>query len=62
MSKHIAFAGIIVDFEVDESMSEAQKASVARQQFKDKVFAGKIEIWDIGVTDIRLHPDEEGGR
>ena len=54
----IAFAGIVVEFEAPED-SEAALADRARRaalaRFRDN---SPIDEWEIGVTDIQLHPAE----
>lgn len=60
MRKYIAFAGIVVDFEADSSMSEMDMARLAREQFMDKTLC-VLDEYEVGVADIQLHPDEEAG-
>lgn len=55
----IAFAGIVVAFEAPED-SEAALADRARKVALEMFRSGEpIEEWDIGVSDIQLHPAED---
>jgi len=55
----IAFVGVIVEFDA-ENAGEAALAGIAREAFLNRALNGEpIEEWDVGVTDIQLHPAEE---
>ncbi len=55
----IAFAGVVVAFEAPED-SEPALADRARKALLAMLGEGSlIEEWDIGVTDIQLHPVDD---
>ena len=55
----IAFAGIVVEFTGPED-SEAALADRARKAALEMFRSGTpVEEWDIGVTDIQLHPADD---
>jgi len=59
MVKHIAFAGIIVHFDAEEGTPEHVLAGMARAQFMSEYRAGDLDEYEVGVSDIQLHPDVE---
>lgn len=59
MVKHIAFAGIIVEFDAELGTPEHLLARLAREQFMAEYAVGDLEEYEVGVTDIQLHPDAE---
>jgi len=58
MVKHIAFAGIIVEFDAELGTPEHVLAGLAREQFMDKTLC-VLDECDVGVADIQLHPEAE---
>jgi len=58
MVKHIAFAGIIVHFDAEEGTPEHVLAGMARAQFMDETLC-VLDEYEVGVSDIQLHPDVE---
>lgn len=58
MVKHIAFAGIIVEFDAELGTPEHVLADLAREQFMDKTLC-VCDEYEVGVADIQLHPDAE---
>ena len=56
MVKHIAFAGIIVEFDAELGTPEHVLAGMAREQFMDKTLC-VLDEYEVGVADIQLHPD-----
>lgn len=59
--RHIAFAGIVVEFDAPLGLPEHLLAGLAREQCLRELGERTIEEYEVGVTEIQLHPDEEEG-